>query len=234
MLVSLAVVALAGAAATGRAALLAAACRSRDAPSCGSAGRSRAAYGCVQAIQHSQWRTNGRVCKCTRKGLRACGTACAAPISSFATTRSLATGVLLQQRAQMGLYKHQLPAHWLWQQQLCACHRVYVRPQARRKRLSETLLTSHRSPNSATPAGNAARRSAAPWHWAALPLLPHLAFGCFAPHMARTRGASGELSIYLFYLLYLFYTPARASCRAACGAGCPRPPLCAAAVDAGR
>ena len=107
-----------------------------------------------------------------------------------------------------------------------------MRPQARRKRLSETLLTSHRSPNSAMPAGNAARQSAAPWHWAALPLLPHLAFGCFAPHMARTRGASGELSIYLFYLLYLFYTPARASCRAACGAGCPRPPLCAAAVDA--
>ena len=231
---ALAMAALAAAAVAGRAALPLAACRPRRALSRGSAGRSRAASACVQAIQRSQWRTNGRACQCTRMALRPGGKACAAPIPSFATARGLAACVLLQQLAQMQLHKHQLPAQRLWQQQLCACQRVYVRPQARRKRLSETLLTSHRSPNSAVPARNAARKSAAPWHWAALPLLPHLAFGCFAPRMARARGASGELSIYLFYLLYLFYTPARASCRAACGAGCPRPPLCAAAVDAGR
>ena len=64
-------------------------------------------------------------------------------------------------------------------------------------------------------------------------IAPSLGFWLLCtPHGADPKGASGEISIYPLYLFYLFYTPARAPCHAACGAGCPRPPLCAAAVDA--
>ena len=113
MLMSLAVVALAGAAATGRAALPAAACRSRDATSRGSARRPRAASSCVQTTQHTQWRTNGRACVRGPTVTTTDGTACATPIPSFATIRRLAAYVLTQHLARMELQKHQLRAERL-------------------------------------------------------------------------------------------------------------------------
>ena len=48
------------------------------------------------------------------------------------------------------------------------------------------------------------------------------------PHGADPWGE--RRNIYLPTMYSIYYMPARAPCHAACGAGCPRPPLCAAAV----